>query len=91
LLYWPIPNRRRRSYGLSWSRETDVADSFARSIWQTFECGILLHSKKSNGSPLPVATTFEPTGLADFGRNGLLHIASKKSIGLNCLVVATSG
>lgn len=35
-------NRRRRTYGLSWSREQGVADGFARGIWQTFEGGSVL-------------------------------------------------
>jgi hypothetical protein len=32
-------NRRRRTYGLSWSCDLNVADSFARGIWQTFKGG----------------------------------------------------
>ena len=35
-------NRRRRTYGLSWSSERDCGESFARGVWQTFDGGSVL-------------------------------------------------
>jgi hypothetical protein len=32
-------NRKRRTYGLSWSSKIEVAESFAQGIWQTFDGG----------------------------------------------------
>ena len=35
-------NRRRRTYGLSWSVERDVADDFARGWWRDGKGGSVL-------------------------------------------------
>lgn len=35
-------NRRRRTYGLAWSRRSEVADGFARGGWRLFEGGSVL-------------------------------------------------
>ena len=35
-------NRRRRTYGLSWSLDRDAAEGFARGMWQTFSGGSVL-------------------------------------------------
>ncbi len=39
-------NRRRRTYGLSWSASEDVADGFAQGMWRSFQGGsVLLRSE----------------------------------------------
>jgi hypothetical protein len=35
-------NRRRRTYGLSWSKDPEIAHSFADGIWRTFKGGSCL-------------------------------------------------
>jgi hypothetical protein len=35
-------NRRRRTYGLSWTAERDCGAAFAQGIWQTFDGGSVL-------------------------------------------------
>ena len=35
-------NRRRRTYGISWTRDKGIARDFAMGIWQTFEGGSVL-------------------------------------------------
>jgi hypothetical protein len=35
-------NRRRRTYGLSWSADREVADSFAKGIWRQTQGGSVL-------------------------------------------------
>jgi hypothetical protein len=44
-------NRRRRMYGLSWTTSEDVADSFARGMWRTFDGGsVVLHAQVPQGA-----------------------------------------
>jgi hypothetical protein len=44
-------NRRRRTYGLSWTTSEDVADSFARGIWRTFDGGsVVLRAQVPHGA-----------------------------------------
>jgi hypothetical protein len=44
-------NRRRRTYGLSWSADRGVGESFAQGLWQTCEGGsVLLESAAPAGA-----------------------------------------
>jgi hypothetical protein len=56
-------NRRRRTYGLSWTASREIAAGFAQGIWQTFDGGSVLLETDAPTAAVMCALHLHPKAL----------------------------